>query len=91
MANCIKAKIGDIVLIEWFDATSYDEWSDHDHKVELARIISCGIVNNIDFDRITLVLNRDMSNDGASLFMSIPFGMISRCKILKRAKNDYFD
>lgn len=79
-----RLKVGSIVLIVWRDATSYDSWEDPGFSVELAEIHSAGYVYDFDFDRVTLCLNKDMTNGGASCFMSIPYGMVESIKTLKK-------
>jgi NAD-dependent dihydropyrimidine dehydrogenase PreA subunit len=89
MANTTKSKLSpnDLVLVEWLDAVSVDEWihSDEANLIEPARCWSCGIlVRQCSKDGITLAANHDSQNGNYSCIIQIPKGMILRVKKIGR-------
>ena len=70
----------DIEYLEWFDATSVDEWTDVYEIMEKPAhtIKTCGYVINEDADTITMALNYDPEGEVVSCVMYIPKGLITK-------------
>lgn len=83
MAKNTKFK-NKLVLVEWLDAESIDEWTSEelvDHST--AKILSAGWMIKEGKDSISLALNHDTKNGSYSCIMKIPAGMVQKIKLLK--------
>ena len=63
-----------VVMLEWQDACSVDEWSDEVEArvARLASIVSVGFLVAEHEDRIVLALNWDSDNKSYSQFIAVP-------------------
>lgn len=73
-----------IVLIEWIDAESIDEWTyspDIDHGCALIKTV--GWLLKESKKSVTIALNHDTKNESWSCLIKIPTGMIKSKKVIK--------
>lgn len=71
-----------IVLVEWLDAVSLDEWTDRLEPLEPVLCISAGILLLKDKHHIKIAVNYIPETDQASCVMTIPIGMVKSIKYL---------
>jgi len=78
-----------IVVIEWQDAQSHDDWIDEESVCgTLADIISCGCLIKETETSYTVAINYDISNGKYSCIMSIPKAWVSRFEEIGSTEKD---
>lgn len=78
-----------MILIEWTDAESIDEWtqkSEIDHGSALIK--SVGWILNENKKTVTLALNYDTKNDAYSCIIKLPIKMITKRSILHEQRRN---
>jgi hypothetical protein len=86
MARVKKYKLGDCVLIDWYDAARRDGWESAGERIGHAQIYSVGFVHVMpeDDDRhITISGDVDIEDGANGRKIKIPMGCVNNVIILK--------
>lgn len=81
-----KKKSLQVVLVEWRDAVSRDEWEGTDVPLHPVLIVSAGIFIRQTKGHLELAVNYDSANSNDSCKMAIPRGMIESIRFIKTLK-----